>query len=52
MKTYTFGKQPKDPKFDTVSPGPGAYEAKDEVVKSGSHQAKIGSGPRGDIVEK
>jgi hypothetical protein len=35
-KVFSFSKQSKDPKFDTVSPGPGAYEAIEEVVKVGT----------------
>jgi hypothetical protein len=33
-------------------PGPGAYDKKDSIVKSQAVSFKIGSGMRGNIVDK
>lgn len=48
-KSYTFGKE-QSPGVGSLAPGPGAYDAKDEMVRSGSKQTKIGSAKRGTFV--
>ena len=41
-KGYTFTKE-LQPGINSITPGPGAYEAKDEITKSGSKRATIGN---------
>lgn len=41
QKTYTFSKEQR-PGVNSITPGPGAYDERDEVVRSGSKKATIG----------
>ena len=49
-KAYTFGKE-QPPGVGSIVPGPGAYDEKDSLVKSGSKKATIGTGQRGAIID-
>ena len=48
---YTIGGK-KEHSYATLSPGPGAYDAKDVLVKDSISQIAISTTHRGDIVSK
>ena len=46
-KGITIGKEER-PGINSISPGPGAYNAKEEVIKSSSKTVTIGTSGRAD----
>ena len=43
---FVFGKDPKNTNMNTLSPGPGAYDAKDGITRNQMSSAKIGTSQR------